>query len=200
MAGRSKAAATNARAAERVGGSRRDSLLEAAVTQFEWSIWRLSAAFIAWQGELMSALTEQAFSGHDTALLHVVALKGKAKGLSEIARLLGRDDYANVQYAIKKLHSLGLIARMSGRSRKETAYQVSEEGLRLIRAYREKRGELLVGLIEQLPEASRALVDTARRLDLLTAFYDGATRRALASVAPTNQKKGDSQLGHLDRG
>src|SRR5215213_6207261 len=81
---------------------------ERALTGVEWTLWRLSAAFVRWQGECLSVLAGRPLGGHDTALLHVVAYRDRPKGLSEIAKLLGRTDVANIQYAIRKLNRLGL--------------------------------------------------------------------------------------------
>ena len=93
---------------------------EAALTEFEWSLWRISAAFVRWQSECASELAGSGLSGLDTAVLHTIRYRNKPKGLAEISRLLGRDDTANIQYAIKKLQALQLIERVKGRSRKDT--------------------------------------------------------------------------------
>lgn len=149
---------------------------ERALTGVEWSLWRLSAAFIRWQGECMSAVAGRPIGGHDTALLHVVAYQDRPKGLSEIARLLGRSDIANIQYAIRKLARLGLIAPLAGRSRKDTLYQATAAGDALIHAYRALRRELLVSLAET---ADSDFPDLDRRLVRLAGLYDGAAREAI---------------------
>jgi predicted MarR family transcription regulator len=149
---------------------------ERALTGFEWSLWRLSAAFIRWQGECLSVLAGQPLGGHDTALLHVVAYHSRPKGLSEIARLLGRVDLANIQYAIRKLNRLGLIERVAGLSRKDTLYRVTPAGAGLIRAYRALRRELLVSVAEDTGEDFAAL---ERRLVRLTGIYENATRQTV---------------------
>jgi predicted MarR family transcription regulator len=158
-------------------GQARPSAAEQSLTSLEWALWRLSAAFIRWQGDCLSAIVGSQLSGHDTALLHVIAYHDKAKGLSEIGRLLGRDDFANVQYAIRKLLTAGLIERVDGRSRKDTIYRASDAGLELIRRYRLLRRDLLVGPLEQGGEVDKAFGELATRLDDLTAFYETATRR-----------------------
>jgi predicted MarR family transcription regulator len=155
--------------------------LEAALTGFEWSLWRLSAAFIRWQGECLTAVAGAALTGQDAALLHVVAHQGKAKGLSEIGRLLGRDDVANVQYAIKRLLGLGLIERVEGRSRRETIYRVAAAGAVLVRRYGQLRRRLLVRLLGQIAGAPADIGRLGERLDLLTALYDTASRGALSA-------------------
>lgn len=173
------AAAKRPRALAKPGrGEPADPLLgaERALTTLEWSLWRLSAAFIRWQGECMSAVAGRPIGGHDTALLHVVAYQERAKGLSEIARLLGRSDTANIQYAVRKLVRLGLIAPLPGRSRKDAAYAVTAEGEALIRGYRALRRELLVAAAGTAEDDLPAL---DARLVALTGLYDGAARAAV---------------------
>ena len=149
---------------------------ERALTGVEWSLWRLSAAFIRWQGECMTAVAGRPIGGHDTALLHVVAHQDRPKGLSEIARLLGRTDTANIQYAIRKLVRLGLIAPLAGRSRKDTLYRATAEGEVLMRGYRALRRDLLVALAGS---AEVDLPDLDRRLVRLAALYEGAAGAAV---------------------
>jgi predicted MarR family transcription regulator len=150
--------------------------VERALTGFEWGLWRLSAAFIRWQGECLSALAGRPLGGHDTALLHVVAYHGRPKGLSEIAKLLGRADLANIQYAIRKLNRLALIERVPGLSRKDTLYRVTPAGAALTRAYRALRRELLVA---SAGIAEENFPDLDQRLARLTGIYEDATRQAV---------------------
>jgi len=150
---------------------------EALLTEFEWSLWRISSAFLRWQGECSSQLTDTPFSGHDTAILHTIRYRGRPKGLSEICRLLGREDTSNVQYSIKKLLSVGLIERLDGRSRKETLYRTSAKGLKLTHEYRRLREELLVSLVHRMSDAEPHLLSTTETLELLTGFYESALRR-----------------------
>ena len=152
------------------------SRAERGLTGVVWSLWRLSAAFIRWQGECMTAVAGRPVGGHDTALLHVVAYQDRPKGLSEVARLLGRTDTANVQYALRKLNRLGLIAPLAGRSRKDTVYRVTAAGEALVQGYRALRRDLLIAL-GGVEEAD--LPDLDRRLVGLTDLYDGAARAAV---------------------
>jgi len=167
------------RAAERMAEDAGATALrdaERALTGFEWGLWRLSAAFIRWQGECLSALAGRPLGGHDTALLHVVAYQGRPKGLSEIAKLLGRADLANIQYAIRKLNRLALIERVPGLSRKDTLYRVTPAGSGLTKAYRALRRELLVA---SAGISGENLADLEQRLAHLTGIYEDATRRAV---------------------
>jgi predicted MarR family transcription regulator len=155
---------------------------ERVVTGFEWTLWRLSAAFIRWQGECLSVLAGKPLGGHDTALLHVVAYQDRPKGLSEIAKLLGRTDLANIQYAIRKLNRLGLIGRVAGLSRKDTLYEVTPAGADLTRDYRALRRELLISLAGGV-EAD--FPDLDRRLIRMTELYESAIRQTVQRQVAT---------------
>lgn len=160
------------------------SLSEDALTAFEWSLWRISAAFLRWQSECSSDLAGTSISGLETAVLHTIRYRQKPKGLSEICRLLGRDDTANVQYAIKKLQGLKMIERVKGRSRKDTLYIPTSVGEQLTQDYRAVRENLLVSMIQRIDRCDSNLQSTTEMLELLTSFYEAATRR-VASSAPT---------------
>lgn len=171
-------------------------LRETALTDFEWSLWRVSSAFLRWQSECASTLAGTGLSGHDTAVLHTIKYRDRPKGLSEISRLLGRDDTANVQYAIKKLLGLKLIERVSGRSRKETIYTLSPRGLKLTRDYRDLRRDLLVSSLGKISDLDDGLKGAAEMLELLGSFYDSASRRASTShpaPSPASEPKGRAQ-------
>jgi predicted MarR family transcription regulator len=154
-----------------------------ALTAFEWSLWRISAAFLRWQSECSSDLAGTSISGLETAVLHTIRYRQKPKGLSEICRLLGRDDTANVQYAIKKLQALRLIERVKGRSRKDTLYIPTSTGEQLTQDYRAVRENLLVTMIQRIDRADNNLQSTTEMLELLTSFYEAAARR-VANSAP----------------
>ncbi len=160
---------------------------EAALTEFEWSLWRISAAFVRWQSECSSELAGSSLSGLDTAVLHTIRYRNKPKGLAEISRLLGRDDTANIQYAIKKLQGLQLIERVKGRSRKDTLYVPTRKGNKLTQDYRALRRHLLISLIQKMDHAEKGLGDATEMLELLTSFYDTAARRVSIGHHPVER-------------
>ncbi len=160
---------------------------EAALTEFEWSLWRISAAFLRWQAECSSELAGAGLSGLDTAILHTIRYRNKPKGLGEISRLLGRDDTANIQYAIKKLQTLQLIERVKGRSRKDTLYTPTRKGTKLAQDYRALRRHLLISLIQKMDHAEQGLGDATEMLELLTSFYDTAARRVASGSHPVER-------------
>ena len=101
--------------------------------------------------------------------------------------MLGRDDTANIQYAIKKLQGLQLIERVKGRSRKDTLYVPTRKGNKLTQDYRALRRHLLIALIQKMDHAEKGLGDATEMLELLTSFYDTAARRVSIGHHPVER-------------
>ena len=154
------------------------------VTEFEYAIWRFSAAFVRWQCDCMSCATAAGLSGQDAAILHVIRMRDQPKSLSEIARLLNRDDGANIQYSLKKLLTAGLIEKAASASKKQTSYTVSEAGAAATAAYSEHRRTILLTMIERLHDPAHDIAHATRTLDLLIGIYDQASRIAATYRLP----------------
>ncbi len=153
------------------------------VTEFEFAVWRFSAAFVRWQGDCMSCATASGLSGQDAAILHVIRMRDTPKSLSEIARLLNRDDAANIQYSLKKLLTAGLIGKAVSASKKQTSYTVSPAGAAVTAAYSEHRRTMLLSMIGQLHEPGD-ITQATRTLNLLIGVYDQASRVAATYRLP----------------
>jgi predicted MarR family transcription regulator len=151
---------------------------EVAVTEFEYAVWRFSAAFIRWQGDCLSCAINSGLSGQDAAVLHVIRMRDMPKSLSEIARLLNRDDVANIQYSLKKLLSAGLLEKANAVSKKQTSYIVSDAGRAVTDTYSDVRRDILLGMIAKLRSPSEDLAHATRTLDMLIGLYDQASRIA----------------------
>ena len=149
--------------------------LEVGVTELEFSVLRVSAAFERWQGDCLGCCHGQSFSGTDTALLHVVRMHERPKSISELSRLLKRDDLSNLQYSVRKLLKAGLIEKArQASSKKDVVYQMTPLGREITDQYAQFRKELLMSLIE----ATGGKIDfaaTARALNLMSAMYDQAS-------------------------
>jgi predicted MarR family transcription regulator len=149
---------------------------EVGLTELEFSIFRVSAAFERWQADCLGCCHGQPFSGTDTALLHVIRMHDRPKGISELARLLNRDDLSNLQYGVRKLLKAGLIekSRQTGTSKKDVTYQVSALGRDITDKYARFRKELLISMTR----ATAGNVDfesLARALTMMSAMYDQAS-------------------------
>jgi len=101
---------------------------------------------------------------------------------------LHRDDTANLQYGIKKLLSLGYIAKADGTSsRKLTTYCGTDKGRALVTSYNQRRQEILLGLTRALPGLADTVEKTTNVMHVMTGLYEQASEIAVSRpVAPPN--------------
>ena len=92
---------------------------QVAFTELEFAIIRVSAAFERWQSDCLACCHGTPFSGSDNVILHVIRMHDRPKGISEIRRLLNRDDQSNLQYGVRKLLKAGLIEKTKGGTSKK---------------------------------------------------------------------------------
>ncbi|KPQ05553.1 MAG: putative transcription regulator, contains HTH domain (MarR family) [Rhodobacteraceae bacterium HLUCCA12] len=154
-------------------GSRADGrrLDERDWAEFEYALWQLGGAFARWRREGLASVSELNLNGTEAAILHVVHMNGVPKGIMEISRLLHRDDLPNLQYGLKKLQQLGLVAKL-GASRKMMNYDVTDKGRKIVESFLRQRRDTLLTLLEHvanLPEELRYMIT---RMHLLTGIYD----------------------------
>jgi predicted MarR family transcription regulator len=131
---------------------------------------RALAARLPW------AMPANSLGGTEASILHVLHLNGTPKGLSDVARLLHRDDLANLQYGLKKLLSLGFIDKASnGASRRNTTYLPTESGRAIVDAYLQHRRDTLVRLVGSMSGTQDALQQATSILHVMTGLYDQAS-------------------------
>lgn len=162
---------------------------EIAVTNFEFASMRLTHAFQRWQVAGMHSVVDLDLTAPDLAVLHVVRLQERPKGLSEVARLLSRDDIANVQYSLRKLQGMKLIRSTRNASRKVHFYEVTEEGRNITDAYAALRRRVLIQFSLTLKDAEQELERAALMMEMMAGIYDQAARAAttcvMREVSPT---------------
>lgn len=150
----------------------------ATLAEFELALERVFQSFYRWKSDCMAAVAPEALSGHDTAVLNVIRMRDRPKGLSEIARLLNRSDTSNIQYSLRKLEKAGLIAK-DGAARKTMAYKVTPLGEKITDAYGKLREELLVVLAAELGATDdQRLPKVGRMLDMMSGLYEQAAQKA----------------------
>ncbi len=157
---------------------------EVGLTELEFSVFRVSAAFERWQADCLGCCHGQSFSGTDTALLHVIRMHERPKSISELARLLKRDDLSNLQYGTRKLLKAGLIEkyRQAG-SKKDVTYQVSALGRDVTDQYARFRKELLISMTRETV-GKIDFESLARALNMMSAMYDQASCVAATHRVP----------------
>ncbi|HEY5789580.1 MAG TPA: winged helix DNA-binding protein [Gammaproteobacteria bacterium] len=148
---------------------------ESLVTQLEYALLRASAAFDRWQSECLAAVMNKDFSSTDNVILHIVRMKDRPKGITEIARLMDRNDIANLQYSIKKLTRFGLIERDGSSKRRGTAYKVTAQGREVTDRYAEVRANVLVKALPHMQDKEEQFETAEWLLNLMKGLYDQAS-------------------------
>jgi predicted MarR family transcription regulator len=148
--------------------------LEATITELEFSLMRISAAFDRWIAECLEMVAKAPLGSAGAPILHVIALKNRPKTPSEIARLLNRDDVPNVLYSIRKLEAAKLVERVDGGRRKSVVYRVTRRGRSVVIAYAELRAKVLMPRIPRLEGWDERLAGAKDFLDLMRGVYDQA--------------------------
>ena len=149
------------------------------VAEFEYSLIRAWEAFGHWQSECLASVSGLTVSGSDNAILHVIRMKDRPKGIKEIARMTNRDDLPNLQYSIRKLQQEKLIEKTGGGTkRKGVTYQVTLKGRQVTDAYAELREKLLINFTKSVSNLEKDLANTSLALDLMSGIYEQAARIA----------------------
>lgn len=162
---------------------------EIRVTEFEFALLRISAAFERWQSECFGTVADQRLGPTCNVILHVVRLKDRPKTQAEIARLLSRDDIANVQYSLRKLQQAGLIERAPGGTRKSVAFRATRQGRRVSEAYASLRAKVLMERVPPVDRWDERIASAQETLDMMRAVYEQAalmlaTHREVAGGRP----------------
>ena len=153
---------------------------EIELSELEFSLLRVSAAFERWRADCIACCFDQAFSGSDAAVLNVIRMHDRPKSISDIGRQLNRDDQSNLQYGIRKLVKAGVIEKASASdSKKGVTYVVTDLGREATDKFAQFRRELLIDLTQSIT-TNKNLSDVARVLNLMAGMYDQAACVAAA--------------------
>ncbi|WP_448586184.1 winged helix DNA-binding protein [Thermaurantiacus sp.] len=156
-----------------------DSAAAAALTRAELAMIRAVEAFSRWCYFLHKSVSDAPLSATDVWLLHSIRMRGNAQNLSELLLFLNRNDVSTLQYSLRKIEQSGLIERITGNSRREAGYRLTDKGLAATDAYARLRAELLVALVGNVCDLPDALEQAAGALERLTGLYDQATQTVL---------------------
>ncbi|MCK8779526.1 winged helix DNA-binding protein [Rhizobium sp. NTR19] len=149
---------------------------EQAVNAFEYAIWHLGSSFARWRRDCLACLPETSLTGAEASILHVIHLNGTDKGITEISRLLHRDDMANLQYGIKKLLAQGYIEKANASApKKNVAYRTSSKGAKLVEDYLTVRRETLMKLTDRMPGMTDAINEVTMMMHIMIGIYDQAS-------------------------
>ncbi|MCC7411273.1 MAG: winged helix DNA-binding protein [Gammaproteobacteria bacterium] len=147
---------------------------EMALAEFEYSLFRVFAAFDRWQMECLAAVANKPMSSTDNAVLHIIRMKDRPKTIAEIGQLLNRDDIPNLQYSIRKLQSAAMIEKYSGDRRRGIAYRATANGRTVTDRYADVRAALLMPLSQPVADWDTQIETTRKCLNLLRGLYEQA--------------------------
>lgn len=162
-----------------LGRSRGDVLL----TEIELVMMRFQQAFERWVLHVTARCGDPNVSFSESVVLHSVRLQNQPCTTQSIARLLNRDDIANVQYTLRKLVKGGYLAHANARA-KNNSFTLTERGYRITDYYAEIRRAVLVAHTPNLEIMEGEIQAIINQIGLLTGQYDEAMRRATTYSFP----------------
>ncbi|HVV67485.1 MAG TPA: winged helix DNA-binding protein [Gammaproteobacteria bacterium] len=159
---------------------------ETEVTNFELQLWRVFYGFVRWQEECEKSTNDTNLTGHELAVLHVVRMKDKPKTISDIGRILNRNDMFNINYSLRKLMQKGLVKKSrSGKGVKAFFYEITAKGIEDTDAWSKMRRDVLISAF--MKDKTIPLKEMANNLMKIKSIYDEAD----SIVAYTSLEKTD---------
>jgi predicted MarR family transcription regulator len=156
-----------------------DCTASATLTRTELAMIRAIEAFNRWAFFLHKSVSGMTLGAEDVRLLHSIRMRGGAQNLSELLLFLNRTDVSTIQYSLRKIEKCGLIERITGNSRREAGYRLTDAGIKATEDYARIRSELLIQLIGDVHGLEPALDSAASAMERLTSLYDQSTQTVL---------------------
>tara|TARA_R110002110_G_scaffold413729_1_gene641567 strand:- start:47571 stop:48095 length:525 start_codon:yes stop_codon:yes gene_type:complete len=153
--------------------------LGAELTRTELAMIRAIEAFSRWGTVLHKAVANAHLSYRDIAVLHAIRMCGNAQNLSELMMFLNRNDVSTLQYSLKKLEQEALVQRVTGKSKREAGYVLTEAGLDATERYSAVREEILLTLLEELRDFGPRLEAASSAIERLSGAYDQAAQTVM---------------------
>jgi predicted MarR family transcription regulator len=148
----------------------------AQMSEFEFGLIVAGNAFHRWVTHCMSAAGLKDLTPLDVLVLHHVTHRARDKRLADICFIMNIEDIHLVNYALKKLLGLGVVA--SRKNGKEVTYAATESGRQFVERYREIRETCLIAALKADEGLNRDIGELARLLRVLSGMYDQAARAA----------------------
>lgn len=153
--------------------------LAAVLVRLEVAMVRTIEGFARWSATVHRCVSGTTLGPQEVWLLHGIRMRGGPQNLSELLLFLNRNDVSGIQYSLRKIEDHGLIERVTGSSRREAGYRLTEKGLAATNDYAAMREEVLVALLANLGVPLDTLRHTAESLEQLTGVYDQTTQQVL---------------------
>ena len=148
----------------------------AEMSEFEFGLIVAGNAFHRWIAHCMSAAGLKELTPLDVLVLHHVTHRARDKRLADICFIMNVEDTHLINYSLKKLQTLGVVA--SSKSGKEVTYAATPLGQQYVERYREIRESCLMDALGADDGMNRDIGELARLLRVLSGMYDQAARAA----------------------
>ena len=148
----------------------------AEMSEFEFGLIVAGNAFHRWVVHCMSAAGLKDLTPLDVIVLHHVTHRARDKRLADICFIMNVEDTHLINYALKKLLNLGVVA--SSKNGKEVTYAATDTGRAYVQRYREIRESCLIDALKADDALNRDSGELARLLRVLSGVYDQAARAA----------------------
>ena len=145
---------------------------EKKLASFELELWRVFHGFLRWQEDCERCFNNYDLSGNDISVLHVIRARNNPKTIYDVARILNREDMYNIQYSVRKLERLGLIEKIAKKSKKTTAYAITEKGVTDTDVFTTAKRDILIDLFKK--ETNLNIEEVTAALVKLKVIYDEA--------------------------
>ena len=146
------------------------------MSEFEFGLIVAGNAFNRWIVHCMSATGLSNLTPLDVLVLHHVSHRARDKRLSDICFIMNIEDTHLINYSLKKLQGLGVVA--SRKNGKEVTYASTELGNQYVQRYRDIRESCLIDALKADDSLNRDIGELARLLRVLSGVYDQAARSA----------------------
>lgn len=146
------------------------------LSELEYGMTMAYNAFSRWMVRCMAATGYQDFNPLDILVLHNVNHRDRPKRLVDIAFVLNIEDHHTVNYALKKLIKLELVA--GSKQGKEMFYSVTEKGQTVCQEYRKVRDLCLVEPAIATELNLSEIRKIAAQLRSISGLYGQASRSA----------------------
>jgi predicted MarR family transcription regulator len=148
----------------------------AELSEIEFALTPVFNAYGRWIVRCTAAAGQGDLSPLDVLILHHTNHRDRAKTLADLALVLNVEDDHLVNYGLKKLKRLGLVA--GAKQGKEVHWTATQKGRALCDRYRAIREACLVDAVARLGEPREALSQVAALMRALSGLYDQAARSA----------------------
>ena len=146
------------------------------VTEFEWALVRLYEAFTRWVSTTSSVLIDEDIKFSEHMILHVIRMHDRPKNAVTIARMMNRDDVANIQYSLRKLEAAKLIVKSKDKSGKTFSYSVTDRGEQITEGYADIRSDLLIRAVSTISNIDERMAEMTQLIGVLTGIYEEMAR------------------------